>query len=218
MSWPLNIVSISKAKKNNYWSGNLTSFIKKISINSDKDLKNFYNKVWLYKSFLFVFTKFESDNPEIKNIIEALNIKNRRKRLTYVYDATCLQIDNYWKNINFCGFKNNKCYVQRCNKSPYINGCCRLCPHQSESGCTTSNSSCKFFYCSQVKKRHKILEYSDIKILKVLSIRYKPMLTHNYFSTREQILSDLYCGSILIFSLRLILRHIKRICYINKNK
>ena len=60
-------------------------FKKKIIIKDKKDLKKFYNNIKYYRSILFVFTKFESDNKEIEHIITALNIKNRFKRIKYVY-------------------------------------------------------------------------------------------------------------------------------------
>ena len=71
-----------------------------------------------------------------------------------------MMIDN--RNINICGFINNKCFVQRKNNSNNCNGCCRLCIYQSSNGCTTNNLTCKLFNCSEVKKR---LRYINLMIL-----------------------------------------------------
>lgn len=176
---------------------------KKIKIVDEKSLNNFYHKIRFYKSFIFYFVKFETDYNEVQDIISALNIKSRKKRIIYVYDNACQYIDNYWRGINVCGFKNNKCY---CNQH---NGCCRRCFHQSNNGCLTSNLTCKLYYCVEVRKRYKVLNYNDIHILKIFPYRYKPILIHNYFSSREQILKDLYWSSILLFTIKIIIRNIK---------
>lgn len=110
-----------------------------------KDTNKFYMFLPLYKSILFKFTKFQlmNDNIEIRQIIEGLNIKNRKRRIEYIYDDACKIIDEVNQNMNICGFKNNQCYVQRWNKSNYKCGSCRKCRYQSNTGCTTSNLACK---------------------------------------------------------------------------
>ena len=181
----------------------------KIIINNENDLKKFYKHLKFYK---YLPIKFESDNNEIKDIIYSLNIKNRNKRITYIYDYSCKFIDNYWKNINYCGFKCNKCY---CNQ---INGCCRLCKYQSSSGCTTSNLTCKFYYCTEVLKRHKVLTMNDLKILKLYSFRQRIIIKHSYFNSREEVLFDLKYSLIIVFAFKLIIKNIIRIIYIKKRK
>ena len=183
-------------------------FKKEIIINNDDDLKKFYKRIKIYKSVFYIKTKFTTKNNKIKSIIEALNIKSRNKRITYVYDNACKYIDNYWKNKNICGFKNNKCYTQQKLDCKYQNGCCRRCLYQSDKGCTTSNLTCKLFYCTEVTKKYKVPTMNDIKILKVLSLRQRTILKHDYFSSREEVLMDLYINSITIFTIRIILRYI----------
>ena len=181
----------------------------KIIIKNDNELKRFYKKIKYYK---YLPIKFETNNEEIKDIIYSLNIKNRNKRIEYIYDYICKFIDNYWNDINYCGFKYNKCY---CNQ---INGCCRLCKYQSESGCTTSNLTCKFYYCTEVLKRHKVLKFKDLNILKLYSFRQKIIIKHSYFNSREEILFDLKYSFLVVFALRLIIKNIIRIIHIKKNK
>ena len=183
---------------------------KEIIIKNDKDLKKFYKKIKLYKSILYINTKFFTKNKKIKDIIEALNIKSRNKRIRYVYDNACNYIDIYWKGKNICGFKNNKCYTQNKPNCKYTNGCCRRCFYQSEKGCTTSNLTCKLFYCTEVTKRYKVPTIDDIKILKLLSLRQRIILKHDYFSNREEVLMDLYINSITIFTIRILLRFITK--------
>lgn len=188
----------------------------KIIVNSKNDLKKFYKRLKYYKYLFFV--KFESDNNEIQDIITALNIKKRNKRIEYVYDYSCKYIDNYWENINYCGFKCNKCYCQQYKGCKYKNGCCRLCKYQSDNGCITSNLTCKFYYCTEVLRRFKTLTYNDIKILKLFSFRQKTIIKHSFFNSREEVLFDLKYSLIIVFAIKLLIKNIIRIIYINKRK
>ena len=108
------------------------------------DIDLFYKKLWLYKSVFFRNVYFKTDIQEIKSIIDALNLKKRKKRITYIYDYACKEVDNYWKDKNPCCFKKNKCLSQQKPTCKYKNGCCRKCVYQSNKGCTTSNLTCKF--------------------------------------------------------------------------
>ena len=177
-------------------------------INDKAALDNFYRKLFFYKSFIFKKTTFtvETKYEQIKPIIKALNIKKRKDRITYIYDEACRQIDNHYKNKNICGFKNNKCYVQQKLNNGTINGCCRLCKYQREKGCKTVNLTCKLFTCSEVEKRCKIITFDDLKILNLLSYRNKMILKSDYFSKRENVIKDLYYGSVILWAIRIIIR------------
>lgn len=171
-----------------------------------KDYQKLLKKLWLYKCFLFRNVEFESCDEKSDFIVKALNIKKRRERIEYVYDIACQQIDEHFKNENCCGFEKGKCFVQRKKTCAYTNGCCRKCRHQSDVGCLTKNLTCKMFFCSEVTKRYKVPEWRDLTILKLLSWRQRIILRHDYFSTKEEILSDLWIGSITIFAARLFFR------------
>lgn len=179
-----------------------------LKINNTQDLKHFYRFLPLYKSFLFkkiTFTLNTSDN-NLNKIVTALNIKDKKKRLAYIYDEACFILDNQFLEANVCGFKNNKCLTQyNCSKT---NGCCRKCFYQSSKGCTTKNFTCKLFYCGEVTKKYKPLQFKDLDILKLLNTRQKIILKHAYFSSREEVLKDLEIGSIIIFIFRLGYRYL----------
>ena len=178
--------------------------MRKVSINNRKGLKKVYKKIF-YSS-----TIFKSNNKELKDIVTALNIKKRKERITFIYDSCCKKIDDFSKNKNMCGFKTNKCYTQQYKGCKYNNGCCRRCIYQSPKGCTTSNLTCKLFNCSEVRKRFKVIEYNDLDLLKLLTFRQRTILKHDYFSSREEVLKDLYIGSITIFTFRLLYRYIRK--------
>ncbi len=181
---------------------------KLIKINNQTALDKFYRKLFFYKSFIFKKTHFtvETNFEEVKPIINALNIKKRKERIIYIYDEACNQIDKHYQNKNICGFKNNKCYVQQKLQNGTINGCCRMCLYQSTKGCTTKNLTCKLFTCSEVEKRCKVIKFDDLKILNLLSFRNRMILKSDYFSKREDVIKDLYYGSLLIWSVRIVIR------------
>lgn len=185
--------------------------IKKLKIETERDLKSFYKKLFLYKSFLFRNTFFElnSDPLQINSVLMALNIKNRKKKINYIYDSACYFIDTSYKNLDVCGFKNGKCYVQQKLKKDLINGCCRGCLYQSCNGCQTANLTCKFFFCSEVEKRIKVIRREEVPVLRCFSIRQRTLLKYNYFSSREDILMDLYIGSLFIGSIRILYRQVR---------
>jgi hypothetical protein len=186
---------------------------KKIVIKSKDDLEKFYKRFWLYRSFLYRNVTFvlKEDKYNISNFISALNIKNRRKRIEYIYDQACDEVDNYYVSKNMCGFKNNQCYVQRKLKNGKINGCCRMCIHQSKTGCKTKNLTCKLFFCSEVKKRYKVLGINDINIIKLLTKRQRYILSNCYFTSKKEVLNDLYIGSIMIVLFRYCYRIVRNI-------
>ena len=175
--------------------------LKILKIKDQKALDKFYRKLFFYKSFIFkkIYFKVETDYKEIKPIITALNIKKRKERITYIYDEACTQIDNHYNNKNICGFKNNKCYVQQKLNNGVINGCCRMCKYQSE-------------------KRCQIITFDDLKILNLLSLRNKMILKSDYFSKREDVINDLYYGSFLIWTVRIVIRLINNFYTVKKLK
>lgn len=150
-------------------------------------------------------------------MINGLNIKNRYKRITYVYDTACSIIDSNTKGLNVCGFKNNKCYIQQKQNNGKCNGCCRLCKYQNSNGCSTKNLACKLFNCSEVKKRYKTVEYKDLDILKLLSLKNRLIVKSDYFATREEVLKDLYAHTLTYSILRILFRSIRNLLSKTKN-
>ena len=146
----------------------------------------------------------------MKLTIEALNIKNRKKRITFIYDKCCELIDQKNSKRNICGFNCNKCYTG------VTNGCCRMCMYQSDKGCTTSNLTCKLFYCNKVKEKHDVNTFDDLELLKLLNLKQKYFFKLNYFRKREDYLKDLYSYSFIYTSLRIILHQIKKLIIVKK--
>ena len=190
---------------------------KEIVINNLNDYLNFLKKLKYYKTFFYYNTCFiNKNNTNIQDtnyIIEALNIKNRKKRINYIYTKSCKIIDDKFKDINICGFKNNKCYTQRKLKKKSCNGCCRKCLYQTNKGCSTKNLACKLFNCSEVKKRYDVVTYNNLKLLKVLSFKNQYIVRSDLFSKEEDVLKDLYTYTFTYAHIRIVYRLIRNYIY-----
>lgn len=166
--------------------------------------------LFLYRSLLFKFVKFDTKESNLKQIVQALNIKKRKERIEFIYDEAIKVINNYYSD-DLCKFIDNKCIAARKYKKDKINGCCRLCAHQNNKGCKVNNLSCKLFYYNAALDNIKELNINDIEILKCLNKRQRFILKSDYFSTREEVIKDLYYG-IVIVTIRIYYRLIKQFC------
>ena len=189
----------------------------------EDDINKAYRQYKKFKSILYKKKqiKYKGNNDEIKEIAKVLNIKSGMKRLEYIFDKSCEQIDNKFKDENICGFKCNQCIIQRENKSFEVNGCCSSCRFQSNSGCTTKNLTCKLFFCDYIKEKYDVVKFKDLKLLNLLSRRQRLMLKFDLFSSREEVLIDLFLGSIIIaaFSqVNTLVRNSYFLAFKNKNK
>lgn len=180
---------------------------KVIVIESLEQLQKFYNNLKIFKYYKNTnFILLNKDIFGVQPIIDALNIKNKKERIIYIYDFSVNYIDDYFSGKNFCGFKNNKCYVQRKNDCNYVNGCCRKCMYQSNKGCITKNLACKLFFCSEVKNRGKVPLKKDLPILNILTWQERYILLNDYFSLREDVIKDISFNSLIIGSVRMFYR------------
>lgn len=182
------------------------------------DKEKLIRNLWLYRTFIFKFTKFstESKDKEMIDIINALNIKNKYKRIYFIIDKSCDYIDDYYKEFDTCKFENSKCICHRSKNLNYINGCCRKCLFQSNTGCNTKNVACKLFLCSYAKENINELKFKNIKIIYLLNPLLRYLLRSDYFSKIEDVSLDLYLG-FFIGSFRVLFRFLKLILrkYIN---
>ena len=191
-----------------------------ITINNYNDYNKFLKRINIYKSILYYNTLFEVKNnineKNIDYITNALNMKNRKKRIEYVYDQSCKLIDRKNQGINICGFENGKCWVQRKIKNGKCNGCCRKCIYQTSNGCSTKNLSCKLFNCTEVRSRYNVIRYNDLILLKLLSKKNQIIIKSDYFSKREDVLKDLYSYSFIYSTFRIVYRLIRNYITVNK--
>ena len=169
--------------------------------------------LFLYRSFCFKFVQFKTYNNNLINIVDALNIKNKKKRIEYVYDDAIKYINDYYYE-DLCKFENGRCIVQRKNNNDNVNGCCRMCPLVTDRGCPSSNLVCKLVYCKTALGNFKLLKLYQIPILKCLSIRQRIILQASFFCTRDEIIKKLNYG--IIYSSFIFLK--KELCLNSKIK
>lgn len=151
------------------------------------------------------------DNKEIRQIsllVEAFNIKNRKERLTFIYDKSCDLLDENFYGENLCKFKNNKCFVNRMHGCS-VDGCCRskdnknACKFLVKHKCTNRNLACKLHVCSYMRKKGYTFKVNDIYMLKYLyNWKQKMFCYFNLFISREKFLKDIYTNSIILWALK----------------
>lgn len=178
---------------------------KNIIIYNRKDKLNFIEDLSYYKTFLYHFTTFTSSSldPEIQEIINALNIKSRKKRISYVYDSALKRAERYFKKIDISSKK-----IKR-NRTKKIPISCNNCPNKKTNKCPINNVSCKLYYSSLVLKKDEVLSYDDLNVLKVLSKSQQKRITKEYNLEKEQVIKDLYYGPIV--GNLLIMRRLRKI-------
>ena len=160
-----------------------------ININNTKLL-------FLYRSILFKNIYFKTNNKKLNNIVKALNTKNKKERIAYVYEEAIKEINTYYSK-DLCQFINGKCIVQRTTNSNHINGCCFKCPIVTNKGCPSSNFACKLIYCKTAIGNMKKINFNDVTILKCLSIPQRLVILSDFFVKKEEIIEDANKGLII---------------------
>lgn len=182
-----------------------------VVIKSKNDLEKFYRMLPLYRSIFYRFVYFELNNDkyDVGKIINALNLKKGKERIFYIHNEVCDMIDNAYNGTNLCDFKCDQCRLHRKLNINNLDGCCGNCKYKSKKGCTTKNFACKMFYCSDVKEHHKLIMARDIKLLNMLGLRQRIILRHAYFSSQDDVVNDMYIGSLFIAFIRITYRIIR---------
>lgn len=171
------------------------------------DNKNKEYKI-LYKGKIYKKESMQKEIRQITEVIEALNIKDKKERLKYVYDKACDILDDDFYGKNVCGFKNNKCIQDR-TKENKCDGCCRCndnkkhCMHLVNHICSTKCLACKFHICLNLKRLGYKYKVNDILVLKyLLNWKQKIMLYLDFFMTPEEVISDLYKNKIILWAFK----------------
>lgn len=172
-----------------------------------KNKERFFKYLFIYRSIPFIKYKTNINDIKLNKVIQILNIKNRYKRIKTIILETAEYIDDYYSECSLCDFKNNICICHRKIEKNYQNGCCRMCIYQSSNGCTTKNVACKLFLCSHSIYDKDKLNLEDIYLVKLLDPYQRYILKYDYFSTTEQVATDLYVGPICLI-IKIIFRYI----------
>lgn len=174
----------------------------------EKDLKNFKRIIKKYRNNneIKLLLKYENklyDKPNKKlekyndylEVIMLVNIKDRKERVSYIYDYLCKYFDEDMKKNNYCEFENGTCIANRLGYSSHEkDGCCYiikkgLCKYLTDKGCTNPNPSCKIYMCAYLNKVKKVPNYDTKKIfLTNCLFNYKEheFFKRHYFITKEE--------------------------------
>ena len=158
-----------------------------------------------------LYDKEVKDDKEVRQVsllVEACNIKNRKERLTFIYDKSCDLLDENFYGCNLCEFKNNKCFVNRMHGDS-VDGCCRsrdnrnACKFLIKHKCTNRNLTCKLHVCSYMRKKGYKFRIDDIYMLKYLYTWKQKMFCYfNLFISRDKFLKDIYLNSLIVWALK----------------
>lgn len=147
---------------------------------------------------------YDKPNSRLKDfnkyleVIMVFNIKDRKERISYIYDYLCNYFDKDMKEHNYCEFENGTCIANRLGYSVHKkDGCCYirkqgLCKYLTEKGCTNPNPSCKIYMCAYLNKIKKVPNYDTRKIfLTACLFNYKEheFFKRHYFITKEEYLT-----------------------------
>lgn len=171
------------------------------------DTKNKEYKVY-YKGKYYKKESKDKKIRQITQLVEALNIKDKMKRLEYVYDKACDILDEDFYGKNVCKFKDNSCMQDRLKKEK-TDGCCRChnnkehCIYLVNHRCTIRCMACKFHICACLKKLGFKYSVNDITVLKyLLNWKQKIIIYLDFFQTKEEVLKDIYKNSLIIWAFK----------------
>lgn len=156
-----------------------------------------------------IYDKENNKNLElfqISSLVCALNIKNKKQRLKYVYEKACDTLDSDFYGKNICEFKNNRCIHDRIH-SASEDGCCRKndnskkCMYLINHRCQVRCLACKFHICYCLKQKGIKYRVNDIFVLKYLyNWKQKIIAYCDFFKTEDEVLKNIYRNSLIIWA------------------
>lgn len=185
----------------------------------EKDLKKFKRIIQKNKNnpdtkLLFKYNNELYDKPTKKlekykdylEVIMLCNMKDRKERVSYIYDYLCKYFDEDMKKNNYCEFENGTCIANRLGYSVHEkDGCCYiikkgLCKYLTDKGCTNPNPSCKIYMCAYLNNVKKVPNYDTKKIFLtncLFSNKEHEFFKRHYFITKEEYI-DKYLDKIKV--------------------
>ncbi len=135
----------------------------------------------------------------IKNIQKTINIKDIKKRYSFIYDVVCSYIDDKYKKYNYCDFKDDVCIFFRNNPNIcHKNGCCYsdarggLCKNLKNNSCQIKSISCKLYSCEYLRKNKVNFRMKYIPLIKYFfNIKQKYYIKYSFFKEKNYVLNRL---------------------------
>lgn len=141
----------------------------------------------------------KKDNLDLYNVQKAINIKDIKKRYSFIYDTVCDYIDNKYLTCNYCEFKDNVCVFFRNNPNiTHENGCCYsdarggLCNHLKNNKCEIKSISCKLYSCEYLRKRKVNFRMKNIPLIKYFfNLKQKYFIKYSFFKPKSYVIYKL---------------------------
>ena len=136
-------------------------------------------------------------NRELHIIEKGINLKDKKKRYSYVYDEICKILDEK-VDTNYCEFKNDTCYRDRLKNNGHKNGCCECvgrgkCKFLRNGVCTMKSCmACKLFTCAALRKKginEKATNYLPLKVF--FTSKQRDILSFSYWTPKEVVIKRL---------------------------
>ena len=183
---------------------------KRIEIGNEEEYQEFLRRLPKYRGLRYRATEFTARSKvhpkRVADIVTALNIKNRRKRIEYLFDRACDIIDAHNEAEGIICHYNADGICEDPKHQTRKNGCCCHCYLQSSSGCPSRNLSCKFYFCDHMCGKHRPLTMEDIDLLRLFTASQREIIKNNVFVTRKAYINMLWIGSYLIFCMYSVLK------------
>lgn len=177
-----------------------SGFMIKEILRTRKDSK-IYFKTWKYLE-----KKKDSEiDKKLEVVKKVLDITDKEKRYSYLYDLICDYLDNEFKSKNICDFncgicKRRKNMIDRnIKKQLYENGCCysyksgKVCKYLVPGkGCSIKNIACKIFTCFYLRKQGYRYRLNDIYLARYFfNRRQKFYIKNTFFEDKDTIMEGI---------------------------
>lgn len=184
--------------------------LKKLIKNIQKILKNCYRKkldIGIENKEKKIIGELICDSTkerktDIIKCLKAVFIKEKRKRIEYIYDQVCNDLDEEFAKNNYCDFKDDVCIGKRNCSERVTMGCChkfkhpitmngelKECPYLVDKHCSTQCITCKLFTCNAIKVKFKL---KDIPLIECFFNPIQKLIVKtNFFTKREKIIDRL---------------------------
>ena len=131
--------------------------------------------------------------------MHAINIKDKSKKYSFIYDTVCDYIDKKYLECNYCDFKDDVCVFFRNHpKIMHKDGCCYsdarggLCENLKNHRCQIKSISCKLYSCEYLRNKKVYFKIKDIPLLKYFfNLKQKYILKYSFFKPKSYVMYKL---------------------------
>ena len=163
-------------------------------------IKKLQNENLADKKYKFIANKIDEESifkeMQLRKAIEIIRIKEKKERISKIYDEICAYLNKDFLANNYCDFKDNKCIAQRKHQFYPINkknGCCYKmmseCNNLVNGKCKIECIACRLFACKYLRKRGVGYWGDEFVLLRsFLTIEQRRHFIFDFYESKEQII------------------------------